>query len=281
MVGAVTAALWLNRNFSPGQILSIALLGVLIPDPWAVMSPGFWLSFGAVALILYVTAYRIGKQHWLAQYAVVQWAMTIGLMPLLLALFQQVSLVSPIANAIAIPLVSLIVVPLTLLGAVLPLDAILGLAHWVMSLVMHLLVWLSGLPQAVWIQHAPSAWSIVAGVCGALLILAPRGFPARWLGIVLLLPMFLNTPEPPAHGTAKLTIFDVGQGLAVAVQTGSHALLYDTGPDFSGDADSGNRILIPALKALGISRLDGLILTHDDIDHTGGTASIMHAVPID
>ncbi|MDD5301001.1 MAG: DNA internalization-related competence protein ComEC/Rec2 [Gallionella sp.] len=304
MVGAVAAALWLNRNFSLGQILGIALLGVLIPDPWAVMSPGFWLSFGAVALILYVTAYRIdGSQHqqkdnggtaghpfahfwWmLDEYITVQWAMTIGLIPMLLALFQQVSLVSPIANAFAIPLVSLIVVPLTLLGAVLPpwfsnWDAPLWLAHIVMDWTMVLLEWLSALPQAVWTQHAPPAWSIVAGMLGVLWLLLPRGFPARWLGFLLLLPMFLNTPEPPAPGTLRLIVFDVGQGLAVAAQTRQHALLYDTGPDFSGDADSGNRILIPGLRALGISTLDGLILTHDDTDHTGGALSVLQAMPV-
>jgi len=304
MVGAVAVALWLNRNFSLGQILSIALLGVLIPDPWAVMSPGFWLSFGAVAIILYVTAHRVGHAHWqqkdgggaaghpsayflqvLEEYATVQWAMTIGLIPMLLALFQQVSLVSPIANAFAIPLVSLIVVPLALLGAVLPpyfsnWDVPLWLAHIVMDWTMVLLEWLSALPQAVWTQHAPPAWSIVAGMLGVLWILLPRGFPARWLGFLLLLPMFLNTPEPPAQGALRLIIFDVGQGLAVATQTQHHALLYDTGPDFSGDADSGNRILIPTLRALGISKLDGLMLTHDDTDHTGGAASVIQAMPI-
>lgn len=280
MVGAVAAALWLNRNFSLGQILSIALLGVLIPDPWAVLSPGFWLSFGAVAIILYVTAYRIGRSHFLIEYANVQWAMTIGLIPLLLALFQQVSLVSPIANAFAIPLVSLVVVPLALLGAVLPLDAPLWLAHSVMGWTMALLEWLNSLPQAVWTQHAPPAWSIVAGMLGVLWILLPRGFPARWLGFLLLLPMFLNTPQPPTQDTLRLIIFDVGQGLSVAAQTQHHALLYDTGPDFSDGADSGNRILIPSLRAIGISKLDGLILTHDDTDHTGGAASVMQAIPI-
>ncbi len=280
MLGAVAVALWINRNFSPGQILSIALLGVLIPDPWAVLSPGFWLSFGAVALIMYVTVYRIGRPHWLHQYATVQWAMTIGLTPLLLGLFQQVSLVSPIANAIAIPLVSLVVVPVTLLGAILPVDAVLWLAHWVMMIVMKYIEWLSALPQAVWMQHAPSSWSIIAGVFGVILILAPRGFPARWLGVVLMLPMFTNTPEPPAFGSAKLTIFDVGQGLSVAIQTQTHVLLYDTGPNFSGKADSGNRILIPTLKALGVSHLDGLIITHDDIDHTGGASSILQTMAV-
>ncbi len=280
MVGAVAAALWLNRNFSLTQILSIALLGVLIPDPWAVLSPGFWLSFGAVAIILYVTAHRMGRSHWLAEYATVQWAMTIGLIPLLLGLFQQVSLVSPLANAFAIPLVSLIVVPLALLGAALPTEVPLWLAHIAMDWTMQLLEWLNALPQAVWTQHAPPAWSIAVGMLGVLWMLAPRGFPARWLGLLPMLPMFLNTPEPPAPGALRLIVFDVGQGLAVAVQTRHHALLYDTGPDFSGDADSGNRILIPGLRALGIERLDGLVLTHDDIDHTGGTASMMQAMPI-
>ena len=280
MVGAVAAALWINRNFSLGQILSIALLGVLIPDPWAVISVGFWLSFGAVALILYVTAQRIGRSHWLVEYANVQWAMAIGLTPLLLGLFQQVSLVSPIANAIAIPLVSLVVVPLVLLGAALPLEAPLWLAHLTMDGVMRFLEWLNALPQAVWTQHAPPAWSVAAAMLGVMWILLPRGFPARWLGFLLLLPMFLNTPEPPAQGALRLIVFDVGQGLAVAAQTRQHALLYDTGPDFSGEADSGNRILIPTLRALGIAKLDGLILSHDDSDHTGGSASIIQTMPI-
>ncbi|MGA7749706.1 MAG: DNA internalization-related competence protein ComEC/Rec2 [Gallionella sp.] len=280
MVGAVAAALWLNRNFSLGQMLSIALLGVLIPDPWAVLSPGFWLSFGAVAIILYVTAYRLKPSHWLVEYGKVQWAMTIGLIPMLLALFQQISLVSPIANAFAIPLVSLVVVPLALLGAVLPWGAPLWLAHSVMGWTMALLEWLNSLPQAVWTQHAPPAWSIVTGMLGVLVILLPHGFPARWLGVLLLLPMFLNTPELPAQDSVHLIIFDVGQGLAVAAQTRHHALLYDTGPDFSDGADSGNRILVPSLRAMGIAKLDGLILTHDDTDHTGGAASVMQAMPI-
>ena len=206
--------------------------------------------------------------------------MTIGLIPMLLGLFQQVSMVSPVANALAIPLVSLIVVPLALLGAVLPLDAPLWLAHSVMNGVMVILEWLNGLPQAVWTQHAPPAWTVVAGMLGVLLILLPRGFPARWLGFLLLLPMFLNTPEPPAPGTLRLVIFDVGQGLAVAAQTRHHTLLYDAGPDFSDDADSGNRILIPALRASGINHLDGLMLTHDDSDHTGGAASVMQNMAI-
>jgi competence protein ComEC len=302
MVAAVAAALWLNRNFSLGQILSIALTGVLLPDPWAVLSPGFWLSFGAVALILYTSSHRIGGENGtsdavigqlpgptrrispsvlfqlLRQYAVVQWAVTIGLIPLLLALFGQLSLVSPVANAIAIPLVSLMVVPLALTGAVLPFDAPLWLAHSALHLTMIPLQFLSNWP--LWTQHAPHPWSIVAGMLGVAWMLTPRGFPARWLGGLMLLPMFLNSPEPPEPGALRLIVFDVGQGLSAAVQTRHHALLYDTGPDFPGESDSGNRILIPSLRGMGIASLDGLILSHDDTDHIGGTVSVLQAMPV-
>lgn len=280
MLSTCALMLLLSRNFSPSQLLAAALMVVLLADPWAVMSPGFWLSFGAVALIFYVTANRIGKTHWLAEYGKVQWAMTIGLIPPLLAMFQQLSLVSPIANAFAIPLVSFVVVPLTLLGTLPLFGWALYLAQQAMALCMWLLEILNSLPLAVWTQHAPPAWCIVTGMLGAAWILAPRGFPLRWLGIILLLPKFLIVPPAPAENTARIIVFDVGQGLSVAVQTHQHILLYDTGPDFAGEADSGNRILIPTLRALGINHLDGLMLSHGDIDHVGGTASILQALPV-
>ncbi len=280
MLAVIAAALWSSRTIAPSQILTAALLVVLLFDPWAVLSPGFWLSFGAVALIFYVTAHRLSRPHLLLEYGRVQWAMMIGLIPPLLALFQQVSLVSPVANAFAIPLVEFVVVPLTLLGALLPFDWILHLAHQSMSLCMIALEWLNRLPDAVWTQHAPPAWSVALGMAGALWCLLPRGFPARWLGLLMMLPMFLVLPAAPPDRVLRLIIFDVGQGLAVAAQTHNHALLYDTGPDFSGEADSGNRILVPSLRAMGIAQLDGLMLTHDDTDHTGGALSVMQAMPI-
>lgn len=279
MLACVVIALWSSRNIAPAQALAAALLLVSLLDPWAVLSPGFWLSFAAVALIFYLTANRIGISHWLTEYTRVQWAMSIGLIPLLLALFQQVSVVSPVANAVAIPLVSFIVVPLTLLGVLLPLDWPLQLAHQGMALCMTLLEWLNSLPVATWTQHAPPAWSVIIGMFGVSWILLPRGFPGRWLGLLMLLPMFMSAPQLPAPGVLRLIIFDVGQGLAVAAQTHEHALLYDAGPDYSGDADSGNRILVPALRGLGISQLDSMILTHDDIDHIGGAASVLQAIP--
>jgi competence protein ComEC len=280
MLAAVSASLFLSRNIAPSQILAAALLTVLLFDPWSVLSPGFWLSFGAVWLILYVSANRVNQPRWFAGYGRVQWAMLIGLIPPLLALFQQVSLISPIANAFAIPAVEFVVVPLTLLGAALPFDWILHLAHFAMSLVMAPLEALSNLPDAVWTQHAPPVWCIALGAAGAMWILLPRGLPARWLGLFMMLPMFLVTPAPPENGTLRMIIFDVGQGLSVAAQTENHALLYDAGPYYSEEADSGGRIIVPVLRALGISRLDELILTHDDADHTGGALSVLQTMPV-
>ncbi|MBI4808234.1 MAG: DNA internalization-related competence protein ComEC/Rec2 [Nitrosomonadales bacterium] len=280
MVATFTAMLMLSRNVSPSQMLAAALIVVLLADPWAVLSSGFWLSFGAVALIFYVTANRLHKQHWLHEYGKVQWAMTVGLIPPLLAMFQQLSLIAPVANAFAIPLVSFLVVPMTLLGTLPPFEWMLYLAHQALALCMYLLGLLDKLPFAVWQQHAPPAWTVIAGVGGALWMLAPRGFPMRWLGSLLLLPMFLVAPPAPEKGTARITIFDVGQGLSVSVRTQKHALLYDTGPDFSGEADSGSRILLPALRSMGIDRLDLLVLSHDDVDHIGGTGSILQGLPV-
>jgi competence protein ComEC len=280
MLTTVGVMLMLSRNVSPSQLLAAALMVVLLADPWAVLSPGFWLSFGAVALIFYVTANRLSKQHWLREYGKVQWAMMIGLIPPLLAMFQQLSLVSPFANAFAIPLVSFVVVPLTLLGTLPPFEWMLYVAHEAMVLCMWMLNMLDKLPYAVWAQHAPPVWTIVFGLGGALWVLAPRGFPMRWLGSLLLLPMFLIVPAPPAEGSAKLIVFDVGQGLSVAVQTRNHTLLYDTGPDFSGESDSGNRILLPALRGMGIAQLDVLVLSHGDMDHIGGTESVLRGIPV-
>jgi competence protein ComEC len=280
MLGTVAVALWLSRGIAPSQLLAVALMVVLLFDPWSVIAPGFWLSFGAVALIFYITANRLGSGHWLIEYGRIQWAMSIGLIPPLLGMFQQISLVSPLANAFAIPLVSFVVVPLTLLGALLPFDWILYLAHYVMSFLMKILEWLNNLPDAVWTQHAPPPWSVAVGMIGVLWILLPRGFPSRWGGAFLLLPMFLIRPIAPVPGHVLLTIFDVGQGLAVAVQTHNHALLYDTGPVFNSEANSGNRLLVPSLKGMGIAQLDTLILTHNDADHTGGARSVMQALPV-
>ncbi len=280
MLMVMAAALWLNRMSSASAVLSIALLVVVLIDPWAVLAAGFWLSFGAVGIILYVSVGRTGTPHWLATWAQVQWAVTLALMPALLAMFQQVSVISPLANALAIPLVSLVVVPLTLVGMVLPFDWVLQLAHLIMAWCFIALEWMSNLPAAVWQQHAPPGWTVLVAVIGTVILLLPRGVPLRWAGLAGFLPLFLAAPPPLAEGEMRLTVLDVGHGLAVVARTRNHALLFDTGPTFGPQADSGNRMIVPYLRAVGVTALDTLIVSHDDADHYGGASSVLQAMPV-
>jgi len=280
MVGVVAAALWLGRASSASRVLAAALLVVLVLDPWAVLSPGFWLSFAAVAVIFHVSTGLTAKTHWLAQWGRVQWAVTVGLAPLMLVLFQQVSLVSPLANAIAIPLVSFVVTPLALLGAVLPVEWPLELAHALLNALMATLDWLAALPSAMWRQHAPVPWTVPLALAGIAWLLLPRGFPARWLGALLALPLFAVLPPAPAAGELWITVLDVGQGLSVVARTQNHALLYDAGPAFNATADSGSRVVLPYLRGEGVARLDALVVSHDDRDHSGGAGSVLEGMPV-
>lgn len=280
MLGVVALALWSGRGVSGSRVLALALLLVLLLDPWAVLAPGFWLSFGAVGLLFYIGGGRLGVGHWLGAWLRAQWAITLAMIPALLALFQQFSIVSPLANAVAIPVVSLVVAPLVLV-ATLPLtDPLLWLAHAVLAGLMALLQWLATSDWAVWQQHAPPAWAVLAGIVGTAWLLLPRGFPARWLGLVAFLPLFFVPPERPMTGEARIVTLDVGQGLAVHVQTEHHDLLFDSGPAYSPDANSGNRIIVPFLRAAGVRRLDAMVLSHADRDHSGGVRSVVEEVPV-
>ena len=280
MLAVFAIALWSGRHISILLVLCWALLLVVVLDPWAVLAPGFWLSFGAVAVIAYATVGRLRRPHWLREAVHTQWAVTLGLLPLLLVLFQQASIISPLANALAIPLVSLVVVPLALLGALLPIDLPLHLSHEVMAGGMIFLDWSAGLPVAIWQQHAPAGWTLPVAVAGVLWLLLPRGFPMRWLGLAGLLPMFLVAPAAPQSGAMQVAVLDVGQGLAVMIRTTKHTLLYDAGPRFSSQSDSGSRIVVPYFRGAGVKRLDGFVVSHDDTDHSGGMASVLAQLPV-
>ncbi|MBS0335566.1 MAG: DNA internalization-related competence protein ComEC/Rec2 [Proteobacteria bacterium] len=275
MVGAVAAALWSGRISSPSRVLALALLAVVLVDPWAVLAAGFWLSFGAVALIFYVSHGWTGRASWLAQWARVQWAITVGLAPMALLLFSQVSLVGPLANAVAIPVVSAVITPLALASALLPADALLRFADVLAGWLMVFLAWCDALPVAVWQQAVPPAWAVAAALAGVLWLLAPRGMPSRWIGLAFFLPVLTATPPRPAPGEAWVTTLDVGQGLAVLVRTAEHNLLYDAGPAYGTESDSGERIIAPYLRAIGALRLDTMVVTHNDSDHSGGAISVL------
>lgn len=294
MLAVAALALGSGRWVSPGRVLGLALLAVLLVDPWAVLAVGFWLSFGAVAALLFVAADRRGAGAGdgdpdgdarpglglrLRAWGLVQGAATLASLPVLLLVFGQFSLVSPLANALAIPVVSFVVTPLALAAAVVPWDGLLHLAHLPLAWLMEGLAVAAAMP--VWQSAAPPLPVAVLAGFGVGLLLLPAGVPGRWAGLGLLLPLFLWPPPRPAAGEAWVTVLDVGQGLAAVVRTREHTLVYDPGPLYSAESDAGQRVVVPYLRALGVDRLDGLVVTHRDSDHAGGSASLRAALPVD
>ncbi len=283
MLAVAGLALLSGRLVAPSRILALALLVVLLLDPWAVLAAGFWLSFGAVGALLYVGSAQVGEatgwREKLRGWGAVQWAATLASLPVLLVVFQQFSLVSPVANALAIPVVSFIVTPLALLGALIPWWPILALAHQVQAWLMHYLDWCATWP--VWTAPAPPVWAALTAGVGVAVCLLPRGMPGRWLGALLIVPAMWWPVNKPAEGSAWITVLDVGQGLASVVRTREHTLIYDPGPLYSAESDAGQRVVVPYLRTLGVSHIDLMMVTHRDTDHSGGAASVLSAMTVD
>jgi competence protein ComEC len=274
MLGVVAWAIVTSRQVAASSSLALALLLVLLWDPWAVFGRGFWLSFGAVALLLYAAGAKRGEAAWRGWFRA-QWAVGIGLMPPLVALTGQVSLVPPLANAVAIPCVTFLVLPLVLLFALTGFAPLAQLADMIFAWLARLLDLLAAPGWAVWQQAEPPMALSVAALLGAICLLLPRGVPGRMAGLVLILPLvFWQAPRPP-EGGFDLTLLDVGQGLAAHVRTARHDLLFDTGPSYGQQSDAGQRIIVPYLRGEGIRRLGGLIVSHQDSDHSGGAQSVL------
>lgn len=297
MISICAAATLSRRNVAATDTLLLALGGVLLFDPWSILWPGFWLSFSAVALIFYASIGRVARSHvtpdrpgvltsWtgrLLSSMRVQNAITLGLVPVTLLLFYRVSLIGPVANALAIPLVSLVVTPAALLGSGLPAPVGVWLLQGAHTLLLQLVGWLEWLADsdwAVWQAARPDWWMIAAALAGAAWHLAPVGWPSRRAGLLLWLPLVLQRADSPPVGQFRVTALDVGQGMALLVETGRHRLLYDTGPRYSQRVDAGSRVIWPYLAMRGITRLDALVISHNDVDHSGGAASLMAALQI-
>lgn len=287
MLAVAMGAVLLRRRPPPGLLLAAALLAVLVFDPFAVMAAGFWLSYAAVAIIIYVLhGSRSAEAPW-RKAGYLQWAIAVGMVPLTLWLFQRVSLVAPLANMVAVPVFDLFVVPLTLLGALTlglgwqsAATALFHLASLLLGALWHVLAYLASFGWAQWVQHQPPVWAVACGLIGAALLLAPRGWPTRAIGVVWLAPIFLVRPPAPPPAAVWFTLLDVGQGLSAVVRTEHHALVFDAGARWSARSDAGGSVVIPYLRAVGIERIDTLLISHGDNDHAGGAVSVVDAVPV-
>jgi competence protein ComEC len=272
-------------------VLLVVAAVVTAIDPWALLQPGFWLSFVAVALLLVsapapveeasrapspgrLAALWQAMRHGLRTQVIA----TLGLAPLTLVFFQQLSLVGFIANLVAIPLVTLLITPLALLGVLMP--PLWLVSAWLVQLMSKGLALLASWPGAVWTVAVAPWWAQLAALAGAALLVMPLPWRVRVLALPLALPLLLPPIERPPEGAMHITAADVGQGSAIVVRTRTHTLLHDTGAQFSRDSDAGTRVLVPLLRSTGIARLDLLMLSHRDNDHTGGAAAVMSALPV-
>ena len=300
MAAVVFLSIYSMQSLRPCNILSVALLCVLILDPFSVLSPGFWLSFLAVAIILFSLKGKPSKQDnqtkkaelakqdkspWWLGLVKIQLVLSLGLLPLTLLFFQQASIVSPIANFFAVPWVSFLVVPITLLGSLLMLVSetlggwVLHISHLLLEVFWFVLNYLHALPFSSW-HHAISTWALVPALIGILLLLSAKGFPSRGLSLILLSPLVFAKPAGLDEGELTLTTLDVGQGLAVVVETGDKTLVFDTGPKFSSSFNAGESVVIPYLRQRGIDEIDVLVVSHGDKDHAGGLQGILSNMPV-
>jgi len=301
MLTAAAIAFFCRRRVGIFRILLLALFFVLLVDPWAPLSPGFWLSFGIVAALCWVGQRMLAPaekdsaglftrlSRWLRLFSATQWAATLASLPLLLLFFQRFPLLSPFANLIMIPWVSFIIIPLALLAALFvwlpPLSwLLLAIAHALLVWPMDFLYWLAAAPQ--FSPIAAPFWATLAAALGVAILLLPRGFPGKAIGFLLLLPLVFHPPAPSLpEGTLRLTVFDVGQGQGVLLETKNHNMLYDAGPAYGMGGkertDAGERVLLPYLAARGIKRLNAVVVSHKDSDHAGGLESLRAGIPIE
>jgi competence protein ComEC len=288
LAAAVALRLW-RRTASIVAAIGAAAVAIVWIDPWAPLAAGFWLSFGAVAAIVWVDAGarrdrgRIGRT--IASAVRTQWAASVALLPLGAWFFASVSLAGPLANAVAIPLVGAVLAPAALVGGALALVSptaaawVVGPACAATGLLLDGLVRLAEVPGTALAVPRPGLAALLLGCAGAAALLAPRGVPGRARAALALLPIAAVPLPRPAEGELWLTALDIGQGTAVVVQVADRTLLYDTGPAAGQATDAGARIVVPWLQSVGVARPDVVVVSHLDDDHSGGAPSVLRALP--
>ena len=285
MIAVVVLARLSRRPARAVDSLALALVAVLLFDPLALLAAGFWLSFAGVAWLVWCLP-QSQQQHWAKGFVSAQGVATLGLLPLTVILFGQASLAGPLANLVAIPWWSLVVVPLSLLGT--GLEAVHAgwgtgawrAAAWCFDLSWPLFVAMAESRFALWWLPEARWYALPLALVGAFWMLLPRGVPGKSLALLLWLPLLWPDRELPAPGEVELLMIDVGQGLSVLVRTRQHALLYDMGPAVRDGFDAGERAVIPTLRALGVARLDRAVVSHGDNDHAGGFPALRRVVPL-
>ena len=281
----VFGMLIIKRRIMPWNGWCLALLMVLILNPLNVITLSFWMSFMAVAAIIYCTTGRGGVKKFWSKYYKIQWVIMVSVIPLSLLMFHEASLISIVANVIAVPWFGLAIMPLCFCGAIaLCFSQHLGYLFLWLALknlqgLWFILQFLATLPHVILQQSIPNIWILGFMLMAIILILAPRKFPAKYLALIFLLPLLTYRFPAPKVNQVWFGLFDVGQGLASIVRTQHHILIFDTGPRF-GSFDAGKAVILPYLQFYGIKKIDMLMVSHGDNDHIGGAQSILQNIKV-
>lgn len=285
MLLLVLAAAWFHRLNQPSRVLALAWMLMLLLDPFAVLSPGLWLSFGAVAAIFYVSSGRLRQTNVLREVLTLQLMLSVVLAPLTLYFFHGAAWLSPLVNLLAVP-VAAVLTPLLLLGVLLALAwpaagvPLLGLVASALEQLRDGLLWLAAHAPESWMPASPAPVAALLALAGAVLLFAPRGLPLKPLALLCFAPLLLPPDRAPRTGY-ELAALDVGQGLAVVVRTAGHVLLYDAGPAFDDGFDAGESVVAPYLLHQGLRSIDLLVLSHGDNDHAGGVPAVRRLLRVE
>ena len=285
MMAVVVCTLALNRTVHPARVWTLALAFVFVVDPLAPLGAGTWFSFLAVAVLLMMFVPRTGRVSWWKTALLAQAGVMVTMLSLSIHWFQYFSPIGLLANLGAIPWVSLVVVPLTLSGvALLPVsmafaDVLLNLAGHASLVLFTYLEFLAGLQGPIPILPAPGLLTVLLATLGGLLLVLPGGFPGRWVGLFLLLPLFLPTGSRKERGSLLIEALDAGQGMAVLLSTENHTLLYDSGPGDGRNQNLVGSVILPAVANLGREAPERIIISHGDLDHAGGLSALLDHYP--
>ncbi len=288
MFGVLVLLVLLRRHQQRQSAMATALIVVALVNPLAVMSVGFWMSFAAVAILFLVFSF-VPQTDWRSRLVTIirgHVMITIGLYPLTLLVFEKASIIAPLANFVAVPVVGMVLTPLVFAGSMVAFVSVTGAAwifmpvDWVLSIVDWFFALLSQLPMAIVHFGGLSNGVVALTLVAAITALLPIKKNLRWIAVVLVLPLTFSESRSPAAGAYRVTFLDVGQGTAVVVQTKNHTLVYDTGPQFSASFNAADAVIIPFLRSQRISTVDVLIVSHGDNDHSGGADELVAGINV-
>lgn len=270
LVFSMTTYYFLSKRSLAASLL-LAFIIILLLDPLSIFAAGFWLSFSAVFFLLYTMTGRIGEASLFWKWGRAQLVSSVALVPLSVWLFHGISLTGIFANLIAIPVMSFIVLPLSLLSVLTINSFVITIVTVVLKYLLSFLNMLT-IGQVYFAIHTP--FQLFCSIIAVLVLFFPKGLRVKPLVLIFLLPIFFPRENKLANGQFELTVLDVGQGLACVIRTQKHVLLFDAGPKYE-HFDAGQHILNPYFKFENIKKIDTIVISHGDNDHIGGLASIL------